>query len=124
MIVFPSSLGSVPPSHEINATASKPIIKNVKSFFILFFLFMEESFGKVTAEALSCGVPVIVPDTTANPELVTEGSGYVFEKFDIDKIINYTDEIYKKGKEFYIKNLMMDYQIKQMKINLVLNTVI
>ena len=64
----------------------------------------EESFGKVTAEALSCGVPVIVPDTTANPELVKDGCGYVFEKFDMEKIINYTDEIHKKGKEFYIRN--------------------
>ena len=36
-----------------------------------------ETFGKVTAEALACGTPVIAYDTTACTELVGEGCGYI-----------------------------------------------
>lgn len=64
----------------------------------------EESFGKVTAEALSCGLPAIVPDTTANPELVNEDCGYVFKNFNISEILYYINEIYSKGKNYYSQN--------------------
>lgn len=36
----------------------------------------EETFGKVTAEALLCGTPVIVYRTTGNAELVSDGAVY------------------------------------------------
>lgn len=35
----------------------------------------EETFGKVTAEALACGTPVITNNKTANPELVDATCG-------------------------------------------------
>lgn len=38
---------------------------------------VQETFGKTTAEALSCGTPVVVYDTTACPELVGEACGSV-----------------------------------------------
>lgn len=38
---------------------------------------VQETFGKTTAEALACGTPVLVYDTTACPELVGEGCGQV-----------------------------------------------
>ena len=38
---------------------------------------MEETFGKVMAEALSCGTPVVCFDSTANPELVGNDCGAV-----------------------------------------------
>ena len=44
----------------------------------------EETFGLVTAEALSCGTPVIVSNTTASPELVDETCGRIVEKNDYD----------------------------------------
>ncbi len=37
----------------------------------------EETFGLVTAEAMACGTPVIVYDSTACAEIVKEGCGYV-----------------------------------------------
>ena len=40
-------------------------------------LSMEESFGKVCAEALSCGTPIVVMDSTASPELAGGGCGAV-----------------------------------------------
>ncbi|WP_215144723.1 glycosyltransferase [Exiguobacterium qingdaonense] len=44
---------------------------------VLLNLSEEESFGNVTAEALACGTPVLVLDSTASPELVTERTGVV-----------------------------------------------
>ena len=38
---------------------------------------VQETFGKTTAEALSCGTPVVVYNTTACPELVGEYCGIV-----------------------------------------------
>ena len=39
-----------------------------------------ETFGKVTAEALCCGTPVIVYNNTASPELVGPWCGYVVDE--------------------------------------------
>lgn len=47
-----------------------------------------ETFGKVTAEALACGTPVIVYNTTACPELVGDGCGYVEAVGDITAVYN------------------------------------
>lgn len=46
----------------------------------------EETFGKVSAEALSCGTPVVCYNVTANPELVGDGCGYVVKKGDLDGV--------------------------------------
>lgn len=37
----------------------------------------EETFGLVTVEAMACGTPVIVYNSTACPEVVKQGTGYV-----------------------------------------------
>ena len=47
----------------------------------------EESFGKVTAEALSCGTPVVAVNSTATPELVGEGCGEVVDSTDPDTVL-------------------------------------
>ncbi len=46
-------------------------------------LSLEESFGKVSAEALACGTPVVCFDSTANKELVGEGCGQAVEPGDM-----------------------------------------
>ncbi len=74
-------------------------IYNMADMFLSFSY--EESFGKVTAEALSCGVPVVVPDTTANPELVGENCGYVFKSFDTNEVLYYIEKIKQDKKEKY-----------------------
>lgn len=61
-----------------------------------------ETFGKVTAEALCCGTPVIVYNNTASPELVGDGCGYVVEEKDgINSIVNAIYKICKNGKQVY-----------------------
>lgn len=64
----------------------------------------EETFGKVTAEALCSGTPVIVFNSTANPELVGEGCGYVVENKNIKQVYDKIIEIIKRGKSSYSVN--------------------
>jgi glycosyltransferase involved in cell wall biosynthesis len=64
-------------------------------------LSLEESFGKVSAEALACGTPVICFNSTANPELVDDGCGYIIEKGNIDELVNSINKVCLEGKRAY-----------------------
>lgn len=71
---------------------------------VLVNLSIEETFGKVTAEALACGTPAIVINSTANPELVGEGCGYIVGKYDIRAVVQSILDIRKQGKSVYSQN--------------------
>lgn len=58
-----------------------------------------ESFGKTTPEGLACGVPSIVYNCTASPELVDEKTGIVVEKGDINGVAQAVDKIMSWDKE-------------------------
>ena len=63
---------------------------------ILFNGSYQETFGLVTAEALSCGTPAIVYNATACAEIVTKETGYVAEAKDemqVLKFILYDSEL-------------------------------
>ena len=62
---------------------------------------VEETFGKVTAEALSCGTPAIVFNSTANPELVGEGCGYVVEPKNVEQVFSCLQSIEANGRNSY-----------------------
>lgn len=62
---------------------------------------LQETFGKVTAEALACGTPVVVNDATANPELVGDGCGYIVRNNDTTEYLHYLHEVQLRGKAFY-----------------------
>ena len=62
---------------------------------------LQETFGKVSAEALCCGTPIIVNRATANPELVGPNCGYVVENNDINQFSNYLNAMVEKGKLYY-----------------------
>ena len=62
---------------------------------------VEETFGLVTAEALSCGTPAIVYDRTASPEIVDENTGIIVPAKNIKLLYHAILEIEKKGKKFY-----------------------
>ena len=64
------------------------LVKLYNASKIILNLASEESFGKTTPEGLSCGVPGIVYNCTASPELVDEHTGVVVEKGDIDGVID------------------------------------
>lgn len=66
---------------------------------ILFNGSYQETFGLVTAEALSCGTPVIVYDSTACPEIVTQETGYVAPAKDVDRVLDFIIRDADLGKE-------------------------
>lgn len=59
----------------------------------------EDTFGKVVAESLSCGTPVVVYNSKALPELVGEKCGFVVEPFDINQACEAITKLVKIGKE-------------------------
>ncbi|MCW2278079.1 glycosyltransferase [Heliophilum fasciatum] len=62
----------------------------------------EDSFGKIVAESMACGTPVIVYDSTALPEfVVNERCGYVVKPGDGKDIICALDKIRGNGKKYY-----------------------
>ena len=81
------------PSNIINIPKTNKIEDLVK-YYSLADVFLnpskEETFGKVTAEALLCGTPAIVTNSTANPELVKNSNHILtnFENKNILKIIH------------------------------------
>lgn len=67
-------------------------------------LSVEESFGKVTAESLAAGTPVITYDQTASPEIICEECGFSVETSNIDQVIDKMKELIKNGKKRYSLN--------------------
>jgi len=61
----------------------------------------EEAFGKTIAEALSCGTPAIVFNSTACPEVIGPGCGLIINEYDASAILKGIAIIRKNGKPFY-----------------------
>jgi glycosyltransferase involved in cell wall biosynthesis len=64
---------------------------------------LEESFGKVSAEALACGTPVIAMNSTANAEIIGEDCGFILREFDEQEILKCIQSVKEKTKDFYRK---------------------
>lgn len=62
---------------------------------------VQETFGKVSAEALACGTPVIANNATANPEIAGIECGISIENNDDDQIEAAIRKIMKEGKASY-----------------------
>lgn len=62
---------------------------------------IEETFGLVVAEAMACGTPAIVMNSTACPEVVDTDTGLVVEPLEIDAVQDAIEMIKTKGKEIY-----------------------
>lgn len=61
----------------------------------------EDTFGKVIAEALACGIPAVVYDSTACPEVLGEGCGYVVAPGDVGAIFEAIERIRKASLNDY-----------------------
>lgn len=61
----------------------------------------EDTFGKVVAEAMACGTPAVVYNSTALPELIEQGNGFVAECGDVNKIYDKLLKIFETGKAPY-----------------------
>ena len=95
-VELPTNIISVPPVSSPDDLAQYYSLGDV---FLNFSI--QETFGKVTAEALACGTPLIVNNATANPELCGNGCGYVIDNNDHFQIINAINIIRRDGKSAY-----------------------
>lgn len=83
----------------------------------------QETFGLVSGEALACGTPLVVYNTTACPEFVTEVTGVVMEKnsdvvFAVKKMLEKNKTygrnfVREKCREFVLTNFNMERNINQ-----------
>lgn len=90
---LPSNIIFVPATSSSEELAQYYSMANVLLNFSI-----QETFGKVAAEALACGTPLIVNNATANPELPGD-CGYVVNN--IKHAIEAINDIRKKGKAYY-----------------------
>ena len=72
---------------------------------VFFNASVEETFGLPTIEAMACGTPVIVYNSTALPEVVDENSGYVVKEHDLDAVVDCIKKIRKFSSESIIENV-------------------
>ncbi|MBR5319023.1 MAG: glycosyltransferase [Peptococcaceae bacterium] len=63
----------------------------------------EDTFGKVIAEAISCGTPAVVYDSTACPEIVGEGCGYIVPTGDLDSALRAIEKLKRNDTETVLK---------------------
>jgi len=81
----------------------------------------EETFGKVSAEAISCGTPIVAYNSTANSELVPEKAGKIIYSLNANEILDAIKSIRLNNKNYYTpicrsfaeKNFNKDNNIKQ-----------
>lgn len=82
---------------------------------------LQETFGKVAAESLSCGTPVVCFGSTANPELIGKDCGAVVPVNDIEKMLSEIKSILNNSKSacsqkcraFALENFNMENNISQ-----------
>ena len=100
---------SILPNNIISINATKDV-KKLASYYnmadVFLNLSLEETFGKVTAEALACGTPAIVYNSTASPELIGKNCGYVIEPNNVTDVFQKIQEIKNNGKEFYANSCL------------------
>lgn len=96
---LPGNILHVEETHSINEMAEYYAMADV-----LVNLSVEETFGLVTAEALACGTPVVVINSTANPELVGDGCGIVSETSNASEILQNIILIKEQRKESFSEN--------------------
>lgn len=73
---------------------------------------IQETFGKVSAEALACGTPVVANNSTANPEIAGEECGKSYEEGVLEQIVTAIREIKTSGKTEY-KNRCVERAVKE-----------
>ncbi|MBQ2517283.1 MAG: glycosyltransferase, partial [Clostridia bacterium] len=119
-------IGAMPEERDLGGIVSIPLTENQRELAewysaadVFLTLSREESFGKVSAEALSCGTPVIAVGTTANPELVGRGCGVVISDTSPGAVLDAIARVRSVGKdkmlptcrEFALKSFGMEDRI-------------
>lgn len=79
------------------------LVQWYSSATVVLNLSYQETFGLTTVEGYACGIPTVVYNATASPELVIKETGFVVEQGDIEGVRKSIDKIRTNGKEFYLK---------------------
>ncbi len=95
-IEFPLNVVHIPETRNIKELAR---LYSRADVFVTFSL--EETFGKVSAEALACGTPVVCFDSTASPEIVGEKGGRVVPAGNYAAVREAVKDILTQGKGTY-----------------------
>jgi glycosyltransferase involved in cell wall biosynthesis len=98
-IKLPENIIHIPETHDV---AELAMYYSMADVYV--HLSPEETFGKVIAEALSCGTPVIVFNSTACPEVVGTGCGIILNEYQPSAILKAIMTIRENGKSFYSTN--------------------
>lgn len=61
----------------------------------------EDTFGKVIAEAMACGTPAIVYQSTACPELIGDGCGYTASSGSVEEVFSLIQRVRNNTKDSY-----------------------
>lgn len=83
----------------------------------------EDTFGKVIAEAMACGTPAVVYDSTACPELVREGCGYAVPAGDTQALKAAIDQIRQNGKETFSAQCRVSVEPRFLKTSIIDETI-
>lgn len=92
---YPSNVIPVPPTNSTDELANMYSMADVCLNFSI-----QETFGKVAAEALACGTPLIVNNATANPE-IPGPCGEIVDTHDMASVVQAVQTIREKGKSAY-----------------------
>lgn len=93
---FPNNVKHIP-----FISDTEELAKLYSSADVYVHLSTEDTFGKVVAEAMACGTPVIIYNSTALPELIEDGCGYVVQPRDINSMMRLITEVMNMGKKHY-----------------------
>ena len=80
-------------------------VKQLADLYSMADLFLnltyEDNFPTTNLEALACGTPILTYKTGGSIEAVSDNTGFIVEKGDLDSVIKVINEVREKGKGFY-----------------------
>lgn len=97
VVDFPSNIKHIP---FVKGTYELSKLYSAALAFVGFSI--EDTFGKVFAEAMLCGTPCVVFDSTACPEVIGQ-CGYAVTPHDVRAMLNKVEEINRLGKAHFSK---------------------
>ncbi|MBC9785832.1 glycosyltransferase [Heliobacterium chlorum] len=93
---LPSNIIHLNETHDVHE-----LVEIYSSADLFLNLSLEETFGKVTAEALACGTPAVVIKSTASPEIIGGRCGYIIDKLDYTQLLKVMMKVKERGKQYY-----------------------
>ena len=110
--IFPDNVISVGTTSNVQELAQFYSMADV-----LLVCSVQETFGKVSAEALACGTPVIANNSTANPEIADEKCGLSFNNNDVTEIISAIENMRSRLQNHDLKEICVQRALNEFDFN-------